>query len=52
MKKTVDFSDVDIELIEKIEEFGKNNNLSFSDAVIELCKIGLDPQSSLTWGEF
>lgn len=47
--KTVLFGEKETDLIQKIEEYAKENNMSFDETVKTLCKMAFD---SLKWGTF
>ena len=49
MKKSVLFDEKDVELIQKVEVYAKEKNISFDEAVKNLCIIAIDRQ---IWGTF
>ena len=52
MEKTVVFSEKDMLLIEKIDNYRKTKGLDFSDAVKTLCEECLTGNVKLEWGSF
>ena len=49
--KTIGFVESDKELIEKIDKYRKENNLSFVAAIRKLCADALDFKRITKWGE-